>query len=159
MRLTVHTFLCLSPLALAAGALYLLARADRAGPDQEVPAVHGLLTALDQSVEAEVRRAERRSEAKLQVACELIDGRITFQQAAAQFQAINAAGGDQARRWRPPEYTEEEWPYRQVISAVHTEFAHRRQAPAQAEAWVARLEAELLGQRRPEGASPPATGP
>jgi hypothetical protein len=59
--------------------------------------------------------------------------------------------GGQDRRWRPPWYTEEEWPYRQVISAVHTEFAHWRRAPAQAEAWVARLEAELREHLRRDG--------
>jgi hypothetical protein len=138
-----RTFLFLSPLALAAGALYLLTRAALAQPDPELFTEPSLLTALDPSAGEEVRRADRRLEAKRQVTCALIDGRLTFQQAAAQFQAINAGVGDQARRWRLPEYTEEEWPYRQVISAVRAELATNRGAPAQAEAWVARLEAEL----------------
>jgi hypothetical protein len=139
-----------------------------------LPAVSGLLTALDDAVEEELRWAERRAEAKGQVIRALIDGRLVFQQAVARFQAIDAEGGGQARRWRPPEYTEQEWPYRQVISAVHTEFAHRRRAPAHAEEWVARLEAELreclLPEQRPvagrggvaaqgmEGRSTPAAG-
>jgi hypothetical protein len=152
MRLTVRTLLCLSPLALSAGALYLLTRADLAQPDPKLLTEPSLLTALDPSAGEEVRCADRRSEAKLQKTGALIDGRLTLRQAAARFRDINADLPDEAQSWRPPRYTEGEWPYRQVISAVHTEFAHRRQAPAQAEAWVGRLEAELRGQRRPKGA-------
>jgi hypothetical protein len=159
MRLTVHTFLCLSPLARAAGALYLLARADPTPLDPEGLTAPWPLTALDPDTDEGIRRAGRRSEAKRQVIYALIDGRLTPQQAVAQFRYIDAGLPDGARRGRPPEYTEEEWPCREVISYVHAEFAFIRGAPAQAEAWVARLEAELLGQRRPEGASPPATGP
>ena len=89
----------------------------------------------------------------------LLDGRLTLRQAAAQFRDIDADLPDKARRWRPPEYTEEEWLYRRVIASVHTEFAHRRRAPAQAEEWVCRLEAELREHLRHTGAPPPAPGP
>jgi hypothetical protein len=121
MRPSFRALLCLPPLALAAAALYLLARAGLAGPDPEPLAEPWPLTALDPSVEERVRCATRRAEAKRQVACGLIDGRLTFQQAAAQFQDIDAGVRDAARRWRPPEYTAEELPYRQVISFVHAE--------------------------------------
>ena len=60
--------------------------------------------------------------------------------------------GAQARRWRPPEYTEEEWPYRQVLSYVHTELVAHQGAPAEAEAWVAWPKAELREQLGPDGA-------
>jgi hypothetical protein len=85
----------------------------------------------------------RRWEARRQAAWALLDGRLTFRQAAARFRDIDAELPDEARRRRPPQYTEEEWPYRQVLSYVHTELVTRRGAPAEAEAWVARLEAEL----------------
>jgi hypothetical protein len=127
-------------------------------PDPELFTGPALLTALDGSAGEEIRRAGRRSEARRQIACALIDGRLTLQQAAAQFQVIDAGVGDQARRWRPPEYTEEEWPYRQVISSVRAEFEVNRRAPAQAEAWVCRLEAELREHLRHTGAPPPAPG-
>ena len=159
MRPSFRTFLCLSPLALAVAALYLLTRADLAEPDPVPFAEPWLLEALAPSADEEVvRRADQRSEAKQQVACALIDGRLTLRQAAAQFRDLDADSPDTARRWRPSEYTEEEWPYRQVIAYVRAEFEATRRAPAQAEAWVARLEAELRGDRQPEGASPPATG-
>jgi hypothetical protein len=116
------------------------------------------LTAPDPDADGEIRWAVRRQEAKRQVTCALIDGRLTLRQAAAQFRDIDADLPDKARRWRPPEYTEEEWPYRQVISYVDAELAGPRGAPALAQEWVARLEAELRGDRQPEGASPPATG-
>jgi hypothetical protein len=82
----------------------------------------------------------------------LLDGRLTLRQAAAQFRDIDADLPDTARRWRPSEYTAEEWPYRQVISYVHTELVAHRRAPAQAHEWVARLEAELREHLRPKGA-------
>jgi hypothetical protein len=73
----------------------------------------------------------------------LIDGRLTLPQAVAQFRDIDAEVSDKARHWRLPLYTEEEWPYRLVISYVQTELAGVRRAPEQAQEWVARLEAEL----------------
>jgi len=66
---------------------------------------------------------------------------------------------DKVRRWRPPEYTEEEWPYRQVISYVRVELATHRGAPTQAQEWASRLEAELREHLRHDGARPPAPGP
>ena len=92
----------------------------------------------------------RRWEARRQAAWALLDGRLTLRQAAARFRDIDAELPYEARGRRPPQYSEEEWPYRQVISYVHTELVTRRGAPAQAEAWVARLEAELREHRRPE---------
>jgi hypothetical protein len=159
MRLTVRTLLCLSPLARAAGALYLLARADPTPLDPEGLTAPWQLTALDPDTDEGIRRAGRRSEAKLQVIYALIDGRLTPQQAVAQFRYIDADLPDRARRGRPPGYTEEEWPCREVISYVHAEFAFIRGAPAQAEAWVTRLEAELREQLRHAGAPRPHPDP
>ena len=143
MRLTFRMLLCLSPLALAAGALSLLGRADRAGPGPESLAEPWLLTALHQSAEEKTRGAVRRWEAKRQVTFAVLGGRLTLRQAAAQFRDIDAEVSDKAKDWRPPEYTEEEWTYRQVISYVDAELAGPRRAPALAQEWVARLEAEL----------------
>ena len=143
MRPTFRALLCLPPLALAA-ALYLLARADRPGLDHEPLTDPWPLAALDPSPLEETRRAERRTAARRQVTLALIDGHCTLRQAAAHFRDIDAELPDESRRrWRPPWYTEEEWTYRQVLSYVHTELVAHRGAPAQAEAWVARLEAEL----------------
>jgi hypothetical protein len=142
-RLSFRALLCLPPLALVAGALYLLPRADLAQLNREAVTDPWPLSALDQSAGQEIGLAERLTEAKRQVTRSLIDGHLTFQQAAAQFQAINAGLPDKGRRWRPLLYTEEEWPYRQVIFFVHYELTYHRRAPAQAEVWVARLEAEL----------------
>jgi hypothetical protein len=150
--------LCLPPLALAA-TLYPLARGNLGRPEQQQLTEPWPLMLLDPDADGEVRWAGRRHEAKRQVTLALIDGRLTLRQAAAQFRDIDADSPDTARRWRPSEYTAEEWPYRRVIAYVRAEFEATRRAPAQAEAWVARLEAELRGDRQPEGASPPATGP
>ena len=158
MRPPFRTFLCLTLLALAA-ALYLLTRAVPAGRAPEPLPEPWWLTALNQDAEGDIGWAHRRAEAKQQVIGGLIDGRLTLRQAAAQFRDIDADVSAKARGWRPPEYTEEEWPYRQVISYVDAELAGPRRAPALAQEWVARLEAELRGDRQPEGASPPATGP
>jgi hypothetical protein len=95
----------------------------------------------------------RRWEARRQAAWALLDGRLTLRQAAARFRDIDAELPYEARGRRPPQYTEEEWPYRQVLSYVHTELVARRGAPAQAEAWVARLEAEMRGHLRGDAAS------
>jgi serine/threonine protein kinase len=91
----------------------------------------------------ELIRSVRRNEAKRQVADALLGGRLTLRQAAARFRDIDADVSAKARRWRPPEYTEEEWTYRQVISYVDAELAGPRRTPALAQEWVARLEAEL----------------
>jgi hypothetical protein len=107
----------------------------------------------------EIRWTVRRHEAKRQVTCALLDGRLTLRQAAAQFRDLDADLPDKARRWRPSKYSEEEWPSRQVMAYVQAEFEANRRAPARAQEWVARLEAELRGDRQPEGASPSATGP
>jgi hypothetical protein len=158
MRPRVLLFLCLPPLALAAATLYPLARGNLGRPEQQQLTEPWPLMLLDPDA-GEIRWAVRRREAKRQVTCALIDGRLTLRQAAAQFRDLDADSPDKARHWRPPEYTEEEWPYRQVIAYVRAEFEANRRAPAQAQEWVARLEAELRGGRQPEGASPPATGP
>jgi hypothetical protein len=100
----------------------------------------------------------RRWEARRQAAWALLDGRLTFRQAAARFRDIDAELPYEARRRRPPQYTEEEWPYRQVLSYVHTELVAHRGAPAEAEAWVTRLEAELREQLGPDGALRPQRG-
>jgi hypothetical protein len=158
MRPSFRTLLCLPLLAWAVGA-FLLARAGLAGLDPDTLTEPWPLSALDQDHGEEIGRAHQRWEAKRQVTCALLDGRLTLRQAAAQFRDIDADLPDTARGSRPSEYTAEEWPYRQVIAYVQAEFEATRRAPAQAEAWVARLEAELRGDRQPEGASPPATGP
>jgi hypothetical protein len=101
-------FLYLSPLALGAGALYLLARPGPAGPDHEPLTDPWPLMAPDLCAMEEVRRAGQRHEAKRQVACALIDGRLTLPQAVAQFRDIDAEVSDKARHWRLPLYTEEE---------------------------------------------------
>src|SRR5262249_54829483 len=106
----------------------------------------------------EIGKASRCLQAKRQVACALIEGRLTPRQAAAQFQDLDACLPEKLRRWRPPGYTAEEWACRQVIAFVEGELAGRRQVPAQGQAWVSWLRAELRGDRTPEGASPPATG-
>jgi hypothetical protein len=134
--------LCLPPLALAAATLYPLARGNLGRPEQQQLTEPWPLTALDPDAD-EVRWTVRRHEAKRQVTCALIDGRLTLRQAAAQFRDINADSPDTARHWRQSEYTAEEWPYRQVIAFVQVEFEVNRRAPAQAQAWVARLEAEM----------------
>jgi hypothetical protein len=159
MRPTFRTFLYLPPLALAAGALYLLARADLAQLDQEALADPWLLLARDQPGGEEVRRANQRAEVKRQVVDALLDGRLTFPQAAARFRDLSADLPDRGQNGRPPWYTEEEWLYRQVIVYVHVELAAHRRAPAQAEEWISRLEAELREHLRRDGAPPPATGP
>jgi hypothetical protein len=149
MRLSFPPFLCLTRLALVVAALYPLARLSLGWTDRQRPTESWVVTALDQPVEEErwwaERRAEslRRWEARRQVAWTLLDGRLTFRQAAARFRDIDAELPSEARGRRPPQYSEEEWPYRQVLSYVHTELVAHRGAPAQAEAWVARLEAEL----------------
>jgi hypothetical protein len=155
MRPSFRLFLCLPPLVLAA-ALYLLVGGNQGRPDREGLTEPWPLTALDQSGPEESwwadRRAEslRRWEARRQVAWALLDGRLTLRQAAARFRALDAELPYEARGWRPSQYTEEEWPYCQVISYVHTELVAHRRAPAQAEAWVARLEAEMREQLRPQ---------
>jgi hypothetical protein len=104
MRLTLRTFLCLSPLPLAAGALYLLARADPTPLDPEALTAPWLLAELEPSLEEGVLRADRRSEARRQVTLALIDGRLTLTQAAAHFRDIDAELPDETRRrWRPPQ--------------------------------------------------------
>jgi hypothetical protein len=143
MRPSFRALLGLPPLALAA-AFYLLARADRAEYDRELLIDPWPLAALDPSPLEETRRADQRWQARRQVTLALIDGRLTLRQAAAHFRDIDAELPEATRRrWRPPQYTEAEWPYRQVLNAVQVEFTGNRRAPAQAEEWVARLEAEL----------------
>jgi hypothetical protein len=149
MRPTLRTFLYLPPLALAAGALYLVTRADLAQLDHEALTDPWLLMARDQPGEEEVGRVNQRSEVKHQVIDALLDGRLTLEQAVARFRDINAGLPDRAQNWRPPWYTEEEWLYRQVIVYVHVELADHRRAPAQAREWVSRLEAELREHLRP----------
>jgi hypothetical protein len=147
MRPSFRTFLCLTPLALAA-ALCLLARGNWGWPDQQRLTDPWPLEALDQPIEEEGWWADRRAasrrrwEAKRQVTQALLDGRLTFRQAAARFRHIDAELPE-ARGWRQRQYTEEEWPYHQVISYVHTELVAHRRAPAQAEEWVARLGQEF----------------
>ena len=160
MRPRLRTFLCLLlPLALAAATLYLVVRANLTQLDQGLLTDPELLKALQQSVEEELRLAERRWEAKRQVICALIDGRLTLRQAAAQFRDIDVGIPLKAQAQRPPQYSEEEWACRQVIAFVHGELAGNRQAPAQAEEWVARLEAEFQENLQPGEARPPAVGP
>jgi hypothetical protein len=157
VRPPFRTFLYLTPLALA-GIIYLLARADRTGVNHELIADPWPLAAIEPSFEEGVLRADRRSEARRQVTLALIDGRLTLTQAAAHFRDIDAELPDETRRrWRWPQYTEEEWPYRQVINAVRVEFASNRRAPAQADEWGARLEAELRQHLR-LGFAPAAEG-
>jgi hypothetical protein len=83
----------------------------------------------------------------------LFDGRLTLRQATAHFREIGSTAPPQVRDLRPPYCaTEEKWACQQVIIYVHAELALKRWAPAQAAEWVCRLEAELWGPRRPEGA-------
>jgi hypothetical protein len=144
-------------LTLAAGALSLLALAGLGGPDPQRFREPWPLWALDASGDEESRQADQRSQArrcgqaKRQVAQALLDGRLTLPQAVARFRDIDADLPDEARGWRPAEWTEEEWPYRQVLSFVQAELVLHRGTPAQAE-WVTRLEAELREHRRPAGA-------
>jgi hypothetical protein len=112
----------------------------------------GLRTALDQTVEEEVWEADRRHEAKRLAVCAPLDGRLTLRQAAGQFRDLDVGLPPKAQAQRPPEYTEEEWACRQVIAFVAGELAGRRQAPAQAQECVCRLEAELREQLRWDGA-------
>jgi hypothetical protein len=141
VRPSFRTFLCLPPLALGA-ALYLLVRADRAESDHEQLTEPWPLAALEPSFAAEVRRADRRWEAREQVADALIEGRLTLRQAAARFREIDAELPPAGPPRRPPECGEEEWAYRQVITIVEGKFVAKGLC-AQAEAWVARLEAEF----------------
>ena len=153
MRPRFYTFLCLLPFALAAATLSLLAPTDLAPlTDPE------LLKAPDPSGEEEVWRALRRCEDKWQVTGALLDGRLTLRQAAARFLDIDAGRSAKARGWRPPQWTEEEWVYRQVISYVQVAVEANRRPPAQSQEWVSRLEAELCGDRLPADASPLAMG-
>jgi hypothetical protein len=148
-----RTFLFLSPLALAAGAVFLLTRANLARPDPELFTDSWPLAAGDESPVKQTRWADQRWEAKQRIAFALLDGRLTLLQAAAQFRDINAGLPDGPRRLPPPQYTEEEWVCRQVISYIDAELRFHRRAPAQAEEWVSRLEAELREHLRHAGAS------
>jgi hypothetical protein len=159
MRPSFRTFLYLFPLALAAATLYLVVRANLTQLHQGLLTDPELLKALQQSVEEELRLAERRWEAKRQVICALIDGRLTLRKAAAQFRDIDVGIPLKAQAQRPPQYSEEEWACCQVIAFVHGELASIRQAPAQAEEWVARLEMELQEHLRHDGAAPPVVEP
>jgi hypothetical protein len=159
MRPGFGTLLYLSVLALASGSLYLLLRDGRAQLDREVLSDPWLLVAQDQPGAEEIRGANRRAAVKCQVIEALLDGRLTFPQAAARFRDLNARQPDGVRNWRPPWYSEEEWPYRQVIIYVYAELTSHRRAPAQEEEWVARLEAELREHLRHGGAPRPAGGP
>jgi hypothetical protein len=132
-------------IALAAGALYPLARADLAPLDPEALPEPWPLTAPGPDADEEIRWAGRRSEAKWQVTAARLDGRRSLRQAATPFRDLDADWPDTARRGRPPWETEEEWPYRQVLAFVQAEWAIERRAPAPAPAWVARLEAERWG--------------
>jgi hypothetical protein len=154
MRPSFRTFLYLTPLALAA-ALYLLARADRARLDHGPLTESWPLAAFEPSFEEGVLRADRRSEAKQQVTDALIEGRLTLRQAAARFRDIDADLPPTGQPPRPPGYSEEEWSCRQVITYVEGEFVVNRRAPALAQEWVARLEAELREQLRHAGAPRP----
>jgi hypothetical protein len=148
MRPRLGTFLFLFPLALAAGALCLLARAGVTGLDQGPLTDLWSLTAQDQRLDEEVRWTDRRREAKQEVLAALLDGRLTLLQAATRFRAIDIDLRGKVRRWHPPEYSEEEWACRQVIAFAQVELAEHRRAPAQAEEWVRRLEVELREHRR-----------
>src|SRR5262249_34016381 len=154
MRPAFYSLPCLLPLALAAATLSLLAPTDLAPlTDPE------LLKALDPSGEEELWRAQRRWEDKRHVTGALLDGRLTLRQPTARFRDIDADRPDRARHWRPPQWTDDAGAYRQVSAFVVGELAGRRQAPALAQEWVSRLEAELGGDRPPEGASPPPAPP
>ena len=159
MRPSFRTFLGWLPLALAAATLYLVVRANLTQLDQGLLTDPELLKALDPSVEDELRLAERRWEAKRQVICALIDVCLTLRKAAAQFRDLDVGLPLKAQAQRPPQYSEEEWACRQVIAFVHGELAGIRQAPAQAEERVARLEAEFQEQFRHDVGPPPARGP
>src|SRR5262249_5081933 len=141
------------PLALAAATLYLLARADLAGRDQESFTDHGLLPPLDPSAEEERRWGDRRWGAKRRGNPGRLGRRPTLAHGAARFRDMDAHLPEEARGWRPAGWTEEEWPYRQVLSFVQAELALHRGTPAQAEEWVTRLEAELREHLRPEAPS------
>ena len=143
MRPNVRTLLWLSPLVLAAGALCLLEGVHLGCAGHQGLSEPWPLMALDQGTGDEIEWLGRRMEVKRQVTRALIDGRLTFRQAAARFREINASLGGKVRCARSPESTAEEWPYRQVISYVHNEFATLRGTPARAEEWVRRLEGEL----------------
>jgi hypothetical protein len=159
MRPRFRTFLCWLLLGLAAATFYLVVRANLTQLHQGLLTDPELLKALDPSVEDELRLAERRWQAKQQVICALLEGRLTLRQAAAQFRDIDVGIPLKAQAQRPPQFNEEKWACRQVIAFVHGELAGIRQAPAQAQEWVARLEAELREHLKPGGAPPPAGGP
>jgi hypothetical protein len=78
MRPPFRTFLCLTLLALAPAALYLLTRAVPAGRAPEPPPEPWWLTALNQDAEGDIGWAHRRAEAKQQVIGALLDGRLTL---------------------------------------------------------------------------------
>jgi hypothetical protein len=143
MRPNVRTLLWLSPLALAAGALCLVAGVQPGGAGHQGLTETWPLLALDRSLDEEVRKTSQCLQAKRQVARALIEGRLTPQEAVARFRDITAGLPDKVRGWRPPEYTEEEWANRQVIGYVELELTANRRTPAQAEEWVCRLEAEF----------------
>jgi hypothetical protein len=153
MRPNVRTLLWLSPLVLAAGALCLLQGVNLRCSGHQGLSESWPLMALDQSLEELTQLAARRSAAKRQVILALLDGQLTLRQAAAQFQDIDATRPAGAPTWRSPQYTEEEWPYRQVLNAVHVELANIRREPARADEWVARLEGELAEHLSNGGAS------
>jgi hypothetical protein len=159
MRPSFRTVLCWLPLTLVAATLTLLARGHLAQLSQGTLIDPELLKALEQSVEEELRLAERRWEDKQQVTCALLKGRLTLREAAARFRDIDVGIPLKAQAQRPPQYSEEEWACRQVIAFVHGELAGNRQAPAQAEEWVARLEAEYQKHFRHGIGPPPAPSP
>jgi hypothetical protein len=111
------------------------------------------LSALDEVPEEDFSAADRRGDAKHEVALELVAGHLTLLEAAARFRTINAGHphGEKFSHCSFPGGTYEEWLCRQVISYVHSEFLIRRKAPAQAAAWEARLEAELRECLRRDG--------
>jgi hypothetical protein len=154
MRLTLRTYLCLPPLALAV-ALCLLRRSGLAASDPGPSTGLWLLTALDQSFDEEVGKAQGRLEAKRQAARAVIDGRLTSRQAVDRFRDINDTLPARARSWRPRGYTEEGWACRQVLSFVEVELRLARQEPERAQEWASRLEAEFRTQLGLNGASPP----
>jgi hypothetical protein len=159
LRPRFRRFLCFLTLALGVATLYLLARGNLAQRYQGPGTDPKSLLPLDPPFEEESQWAKQRWEAKQQVTCVLLEGRLTLREAAARFRDIDVGIPLKAQPQRPPQYREEEWACRQVIAYVHDELAGIRQAPAQVEVWVTRLEVEFQKHFRHGGDPPAAPGP
>jgi hypothetical protein len=112
-KLAVLTWSLLTAVVVTAAGLGLRAQvADASRP------LWPELSALDEVPEEDLSAADRRGDAKHEVALELVAGHLTLLEAAARFRTINAGHphGEKFSHCSLPGGTYEEWLCRQVIS-------------------------------------------